>query len=76
MNGASFYYVFILTDPTKTGIKFSGDFARGIRGQENCTITNDGTNYTVKVIDKNATFKIGSDLASSQTATISNISVY
>lgn len=76
VSSGSFSYTFLLTDTTKTGIKFLGSFSRGISAATNCTLSQTNGYYYVAVTDKTKNFVLSNDLASSQTAYIHDISTY
>ena len=75
VSSGSCYITLKLLDKSKTGVCFPGSASRGIGGT-NCTITNsNGINYCA-VTDKNSSFRISAGLATAETASFGEISVY
>ena len=75
VSSGSCYIILKLLDKTKTGVCFSGSFSRGISGT-NCTISQSNGLYYCKVTDKENNFRIDSGLATANTASFGEISVY
>ncbi len=72
----SFYFIFKLTDISKTGIVISGTFPRGVFALSNCIVSGTNGKYYVEVTDKDSNFKIGNNTDSMATNSITDISVY